>query len=96
MVLRPSILGQIGSIPNDDDADVDNDPNDIVDNTTPFSRTSGKRVIKPSFKLKESNTRIKESTLTRHSNTGKIFNNENIIFRLLKFVLKENCRKFHP
>ena len=88
MVLRPSILGQIGSIPNED-SDVDNDPNNIVDNTSPFSRTSGKRVIKPSFKLKE-------STLTRHSNTGKIFNNENIIFRLLKFVLKENCRKFHP
>ena len=74
MVLRPSILGQIGSIPNDDDADVDNDPNNIVDNTTtPFSRTSGKRVIKPSFKLKE-------STLTPHSRTGKIFIHKTVVF----------------
>ena len=54
VILRPSKLGQIGiGINNDMSNNVvggDNSSN----NSSPFSRSSGKRVVKPSCKLQES------------------------------------------
>ena len=55
VILRPSKLGQIGiGINNDMSNNAVVGEEDNSNNSSPFSRSSGKRVVKPSFKLQES------------------------------------------